>query len=264
MAAVIPLDLDADPDLSDAIAVRVIAEIDGTTHSLIVDTGGARSGLADGPLTAGLTRLAPQDPGGGGVFSRTGSTESVTAGELRVGDLVVERPVFDLEPNPTAPSLLGLDVLRWHRLDFRFADALLALDTEASVDERRDLVQSSRGHPYVDVAWAGGAWAAIWDSGASVSVIDRGVVARHPGHFRAAGEAEGTDASGAANALALVLLPEVTIGGRRFAPSIAAVADIAGLARPGDPPFELILGMPVLRHADWALHLRDGWWGYLA
>lgn len=264
MSTVIPLDLDADPDLPDAIAVRVVAEIDGTVHSLIVDTGGARSGLVDGPLTAGLERLTPQDPGGGGVFSRAGSTERVTARELRIGDLEVERPVFDLEPNPAAPSLLGLDVLRRHRLDFRFDAALLELDAESPVDERRDLVQSSRGHPYVDVAWAGGAWPAIWDSGASVSVIDRGVVARHPEHFRPAGEAEGTDASGAANELPLVVLPEVTIGGRRFAPSIAAVADIAGLARPGDPPFELILGMPVLRHADWAVDLRDGWWGYLA
>ncbi|MDQ1126537.1 hypothetical protein QE428_001570 [Microbacterium sp. SORGH_AS 505] len=112
MSTVIPLDLDADPDLPDAIAVRVVAEIDGTIHSLIVDTGGARSGLVDGPLTAGLERLTPQDPGGGGVFSRAGSTERVTARELRIGDLVIERPVLDLEPNPAAPSLLGLDVLR--------------------------------------------------------------------------------------------------------------------------------------------------------
>ncbi|MFJ6678520.1 aspartyl protease family protein [Microbacterium sp. NPDC091382] len=259
----IPLDLDADPDLPDAIAVRVVAEIDGTIHGLIVDTGGARSGLADGPLTETLERLAPQDPGGGGVFSCAGSTERVTARELRIGDLVIDRPVFDLEPNPAAPSLLGLDVLRHHRLDFNFSDAQLVLDVESPVDERRALVQSSRGHPYVEVAWADGAWPAIWDSGASVSVIDRGVVARHPEHFHPAGEAAGTDASGAVDELPLVLLPEVSIEGRRFAPSIAAVADIAGLARPGDPPFELILGMPVLRHADWALDLRDGWWGYL-
>lgn len=243
--------------------MRVVAEINGTIHSLIVDTGGARSGLADGPLTAGLERLAPQDPGGGGVFSRAGSTERVAARGLRIGDLVIERPVFDLEPNPAAPSLLGLDVLRRHRLDFRFADAQLVLDAGATVDERRALVQSSRGHPYVEVAWANGAWPAIWDSGASVSVIDRAVVARHPELFHPAGEAEGTDASGVADELPLVLLPGVTIGGRRFAPSIAAIADIAGLARPDDPPFELILGMPVLRHADWALDLRDGWWGYL-
>ncbi|WP_240741246.1 aspartyl protease family protein [Microbacterium oleivorans] len=160
--------------------------------------------------------------------------------------------------------LLGLDVLRRHRLDFRFSVPQLVLDADSPVDERRALVQSSRGHPYVEVARADGAWPAIWDSGASVSVIDRGVVARHPELFHPAGEAEGTDASGAANELPLVLLPEVSIGGRRFPPSIAAVADIAALARPDDPGFELILGMPMLRHADWALDLREGWWGYLA
>lgn len=259
----IALELDEDPDLADVILVRVAAEIDGAPQPLIVDTGGARSGLPAGELTDGLTRLPPQDGGGGGVFSASASSERVEARTMRIGDLLVERPVFDVEPHEDAPAILGLDVLRRHRLDFRFDDARLVLDADAPVDRRRELVQSSRGHPYVDVDWAEGSWPAIWDSGASISVIDRGVVSRHPERFRAAGAASGTDSSGASAETPLVLLPEVTVGGRRFAPSVAAVADIARLARQGDPPFELILGTPVLRHANWAVHLQGGWWGYL-
>ncbi|CAL4858959.1 aspartyl protease family protein [Microbacterium sp. MM2322] len=258
------LDLDEDPDLADAILVRVNAEIDGHPHPLIVDTGGARSGLPRGALTDALERLAPRHGGGGGVFSRNGSIERVAARTLRIGDLVVKPAVFDVEAHPDAPPILGLDVLRHHRLDFRFDEARLVLDDDSPVDEERSLVQSSRAHPYVDVAWAGGTWPAIWDSGASISVVDRGVVSRHPERFAAAGEASGTDSSGVTNKTPLVVLPDMSIGGRRFAPSVAAVADLAGLAREDDPPFELILGMPVLRHASWAIHLRDGWWGYLA
>lgn len=258
------LELDEDPDLPDVILLRVDAETDGHPQPLIVDTGGARSGLPKGELTDALEQLTPRNGGGGGVFSLSGSTQRVATRTLRIGDLVVRRAAFDVEAHPDAPPILGLDVLGHHRLDFRFTEARLVLDADSPVDEMRPLVQSSRAHPYVDVAWAGGIWPSIWDSGASITVIDRGVVSRHPERFADAGRASGTDSSGGTNETPLVVLPEVSIGGRGFAPSVAAVADLAGLAREGDPPFELILGMPVIRHASWAVNLRDGWWGYLA
>ena len=54
-----------------------------------------------------------------------------------------------------------------------------------------------------------------------------------------------------------------SIGGRAFPASVAAIADIAGIQRPGDPRFELILGYPVIAQADWSIDLRNGLWGFL-
>lgn len=258
----VELDLEPDPDVPEALMVSVVAEIDGVRQRLIVDTGGAHSALAEGDLSRMLVPAASGSDPGRGVFGAGDRGDSVEAAEMTIGGLRVDRPRFDVERLPAAPSLLGLDVLGAHRLDFLFSEAVLEFDGDRAVDERRDLVRSSRRHPYVQVRWGDVVADAIWDSGASISIVDRGFTRRHSGLFRPDGSSHGIDAGGSESAVDMVRMEAVTVGGRTFSPTIAGVADIAGIERPGDPPFDLILGLPVLRQADWALHLAEGWWGY--
>ncbi|MFS0733539.1 aspartyl protease family protein [Microbacterium sp. 1P10UB] len=262
MTIAVDLDLDPDPDVPEALVVSLVAEIDGVRQRLIVDTGGAHSALAEGDLSRMLVPAASGSDPGRGVFGRGDRGDRVEAVEMMIGGVRVARPQFDVERLPAAPSLLGLDVLGSHRLDFLFSESILEFGGEGRVDERRKLVRSSRRHPYVQVHWGGVVADAIWDSGASISIIDRGFVRRHRGLFRTEGSSHGIDAGGSESAVDMVRMDAVTIGGRTFSPTIAGVADIAGIERPGDPPFDLILGMPVLRQADWALHIAEGWWGY--
>lgn len=102
----------------------------------------------------------------------------------------------------------------------------------------------------------------LWDSGAEVTVIDEAFAARHAHLLDPLGAADAGDARGASRRVELVRMAAVTIGGRSFPPSTAVVTPLAGMRRPGEPPLDVILGMPVLRRADWTLHLAEGWWGY--
>jgi hypothetical protein len=52
------------------------------------------------------------------------------------------------------------------------------------------------------------------------------------------------------------------VGGRRFDASLAVIVPIRGIQRAGDPEFELILGVPVIRRADWIIDLARGVWGF--
>jgi hypothetical protein len=40
------------------------------------------------------------------------------------------------------------------------------------------------------------------------------------------------------------------------------VVPIRGIQRPGDPDFDLVLGVPVIRQADWIIDLARGVWGF--
>ncbi|MFE1644143.1 aspartyl protease family protein [Microbacterium sp. P01] len=262
MGIAVGLNLDPDPDVAEAIVVSVLVDVDGVHQRLIVDTGGAQSALAAGELSRKLQSAPARSDAGRGVFGGNRRPDRVVAEMMAIGGLRIARPRFDVEALPGAPSLLGLDVLGEHRLDFLFSAAVLEFDGEGVVDHRRDLVQSSRRHPYVTANWGDIAANAIWDSGASISIVDRAFARRHSGLFRPEGNSSGIDASGVESNIEMVRMAGLTVGGRTFTPTIAGIADIAGIEHAGDPPFDLILGMPVLRQADWALDLADGWWGY--
>nr|WP_295854341.1 aspartyl protease family protein [uncultured Microbacterium sp.] len=114
----------------------------------------------------------------------------------------------------------------------------------------------------VRASWGGVETDVLWDSGAEVTVIDEAFAARHAHLLDPLGAADAGDARGASRRVEVVRMAAVTIGGRSFPPSTAVVTPLAGMRRPGEPPLDVILGVPVLRRADWTLHLAEGWWGY--
>jgi hypothetical protein len=54
------------------------------------------------------------------------------------------------------------------------------------------------------------------------------------------------------------------IGGRRFDASLAIIVPIRGIQEAGEPGFDLALGVPVIRQADWIIDLARGVWGFAA
>ena len=155
-------------------------------------------------------------------------------------------------------------MLRHHRLDVRLGQATLTIDGSDPVDQERPLLTSSRGHPYVEVNWSGHSAHAIWDTGAGVTVVDTAFARAHRHLFSQPTTAVGADAHGNSSEAPLVMMAACSIGGRSFAAGVAAIADIAGIQRPGDSRFDLIVGYPVISQADWSIDLRNGRWGFLA
>src|SRR4051794_30691244 len=135
----------------------------------MLDTGGARSTLPLDDLTSTFVRVDVGDePGRGALGPASAETvraavPSIALGPLEVRDLVVD---VAAEGSP-APTILGLDVLRAHRLELRFTDAMLSIDTDAPVDTERPLPLSSRSHPHVIVRWGDVEATALFDTGAS-------------------------------------------------------------------------------------------------
>src|SRR3954447_11669374 len=122
----------------------------------MLDTGGARSTLPLDDLTSTFARVDVDDPGRGALGPASADTRRVVAASIALGPLEVRDLVVDLAPDGSdAPSTLGLDALRGHRLELRLADVMLGIDTDAPVDAERPRPPSPRAHSHRVARWGG-------------------------------------------------------------------------------------------------------------
>jgi hypothetical protein len=268
MTSTVPLKVVPDALTPEAAEVYVTVSIAGREYDLILDTGGASSRIVGDDFTRQFETAPPEDDPGRGVFGGSSASASrVLVPELRFGSIAATGLSVELttESNEEhgAPAILGLDILRSHRLDVRLGQGTLTIDGSDPVDRERPLLVSSRGHPVVEVNWIGHTARAVWDTGAGVTVVDTAFARAHHHLFSPHATAVATDSHGNSSETPLVTMAACSIGGREFGATVAAIADIAGIQRPGDPRFELILGYPVISQANWSIDLRNGTWGFL-
>jgi hypothetical protein len=261
---VVPIELRDDPDEPGAAEVYVVATVAARHYRLMLDTGGARSTLPLDDLTATFARVdADDEPGRGALGAASADTGRVVVPSIALGPVEVRDLVVDLAPDGShAPTILGLDVLRGHRLELRLADVMLGIDTDGHVDAERPLPLSSRSHPHVVVEWGDVEATALFDTGASVSVVDAAFAAEHPELLEPLPASTGTDAAGNRAEMPMARMAACEVGGRRFDASLAVVVPIRGIQRAGDPDFDLVLGVPVIRQANWIIDLARGVWGF--
>jgi len=261
---VIPIALRDDPDEPGAAEAYVVATVAGREYRLTLDTGGARSTLPLDDLTSTFARVAVDDePGRGALGPASADTGRVVVPSIALGPLEVRDLVVDLAPDGSdAPTILGLDVLRGHRLELRLADGMLGIDTDAPVDAERPLPLSSRSHPHVVAGWGDIEATALFDTGASVTVVNAAFAAAHPELLEPLLPSTGTDAAGNRAETPMARMAACVVGRRRFDASLAVILPIRGIQQAGDPDFDLILGVPVIRRADWIIDLARGVWGF--
>lgn len=101
---------------------------------------------------------------------------------------------------------------------------------------------------------------AVWDSGAGLTVIDETFLSSWRHLCEELGSSSGTDVTGQSRRTPLVLLPELSIGGRTFAPSKAAVVDLAVLNASLERPMDLIIGYPLFSQAEWLFDFPNDAW----
>lgn len=257
----VPVIVRADPDEPGAAQVLVVVTVCGQPYEFLLDTGAAGSRIVADPLTTRSTidRMVPAGSSGllgAGTSRRRALLAEVVLGPIRRTGLEVDLA----EPGHPGPaSILGMDVLRDHRLDIDLAAGRLGIDNTALIHPL-PLTVSSHGHPYLDLAWDAVAGRAIWDTGAGLSVVDRSFAGSHPDVFVPAGHSVGTDSEGNSAATPLVTMAGCVIGGRAFGPTPAAVVDLAAIRPADEPAFDLLLGYPVIAQAAWQIDVPNRRW----
>ncbi len=258
----IPLTIVRDPEESEAGEVMVDGSIGGHPYRFLLDTGAATSRVTSDAYTSTFASIEASHSSG--VFARRTEdlimVPSIQVGPISRANIALARVAGGA---PNIANLIGMDVLKDFCLQFDFASHRLGVDLTGDLGQGcsfHKLFMDSRFHPYVDVQCGTATAKAVWDSGASLTIVDTSFVKQHPNFFREAGGSTGTDSTGSEMAAATFVMSEATIGNAAFPTHKVAQVDLSGVNSTIEVPMDLILGYSTLRHANWLLDFpRERW-----
>lgn len=246
----IPLRLVADEDDPDLFLPYVQVDADGVRIEALLDSGAARTRFLERP---GLTATDSEAHVSSGAFGVSTTTTRSATVHCRLGGLDVAQvsAALDAPEAPGPGDLVGQDVLGRLTCLYRLAAGLLTVDPEPPASTHPIHV-GERGHVYLDAVWSDGPTAySVFDTGASVTVVDAAFAARHPGLFTSLPSSSGTDASGLTMETPMAHMRGPRLLGEQLSDSLVAIVDLSGPNRTLQRPMDLILGWPITSQADW-------------
>ncbi|MFN8378529.1 MAG: retropepsin-like aspartic protease [Anaerolineae bacterium] len=257
----IPVVVVPDTDEPGAAELYVDGTVNGREYRFLLDTGAARSSIAADAFTASLPALGTHHSSG--VFSAT-QDDLVSVEQLQIGPIL--RQPFQLtrtsgDGNPRS-NLVGMDVLKDHSCHFLLDANALEIDPEENFTgvPFQPIRFDRKFHPYVGVRCGQSEAQAVWDSGASLTVVDSAYIQSHPGCFTEVGSSTGTDASGSHVETPMFIMSAVQIGIRRFPPHRVAAVDLSAVNATLEMPMDLIIGYTLYHQANWLFDFPNRRW----
>lgn len=261
MPVAVPLRLQPDGDDPDLALPVADVEVGGLRLPFLVDTGARRTHVvAVPPFDALPTRGRHRSAS---VFG-AGELDLVELSSLRFGPVTRTHVEACRVPvREGARHILAMDVLGDLRCHFRFADGVLDLGP-SEVRDTDDLYVDDGRHPHVGVDLRGARVRAVWDTGASITVVDQGLLSRQRRLFRPLGASWGTDATGARRPSRIYEVTGFQVAGVPLAPHPVAVVDLAGVGASSGRAIDLVLGWTTLRQCNWLMDFPGRRWAVTA
>lgn len=252
------------PDEEEVGAAEVFVDgsIGDKPYRFLLDTGAARSCVTLDEYTSRFAAIEKKSSSG--VFAKS-SDELITVPSITVGP--ISKQNFTLartaEGDPHIKNLIGMDLLKDYCFHFFFDENRVSVGTNDDFGTEyafQDLRFDSRFHPYVEVQFGSAVANAVWDTGASITVVDKTFLEKHSDFFEPAGHSTGTDSTGASMETPMFMMAATRIGGYAFPPHRVAGVDLSQVNATIEIPMDLILGYSTLSKARWLFDFPQRRW----
>jgi predicted aspartyl protease len=252
------------PDETEAEAAEVYVDgkLDRKVYQFLFDTGAARSSVISDNYTARLNSVGQNSSSG--VFTPA-TDDLITVHSIEIGPIA--RQNFTLTRSPAnavgKTSLIGMDLLKDYSCHFFFNESRVLVDSGNTHHEDypfESLFLDQKSHPYVDIQFEGVRAKAVWDTGASITVVDINFINSHPTYFEEVGQSEGTDSTGTTVDTPMFMMSQAVIGKHLFPPHKVAGVDFSQVNATIEVPMDLIVGYSTYRKADWLFDFPHKRW----
>lgn len=236
--------------------------VDGSVHTdpyrFLLDTGCAMTTLTRNQLTKILPSVGKRESSG--TFGRA-VYDLVELTSISVGSIFREKWVVSRAPDGgTDRHLFGMDIMRDYCFDFAFDNNEINIVQES--DSRckiadQELIMENNLIPYIPVEFEGKCGNAIWDSGASVTLVDLDFVRQHPNNFISIGNDIGTDSTNTQRVTPMFMMNGLIIAGRKFQSLKVAALNFSNSHPRVENSLKVCLGYSALRQANWLFVFQD-------
>jgi hypothetical protein len=250
-----------DPEEIEAAEVYVDGVIGGNAYRFLLDTGAGKSSIAFDDFTSTFASIDKHNASG--VFA-AGSNDLITIPSLEVGPIFKKNLTITraAQNSPAIRNLIGMDILKDYCCDFRFDEQRVLLRAIDFQDQYafQDLFLDQKFHPYIDVQFGTVTARAVWDTGASITIVDTNFIRKYPDFFEESGTSSGTDSTGSTVDTPMFVIGATTIGKHSFPPLRAVGVDLSHVNFTIEVPMDMILGYSALRKAHWLFDFPGKKW----
>lgn len=188
-------------------------------------------------------------------------TDKIVVHHLALAELHLEEwPVARMPKLSRYFNLIGLDVFARVPLLFDFKNLKIVVDAPRPPEAQLQPYTMQLGMILLPVKIGDTSLEAVWDTGASTTVIDQDFIATHPDNFTYMKEVEAKDASGTRMVMKLYKIKKLQIASVLLKGTSVLAMDFSGMRQvhPHFPAF--FLGYNVLMNHRWYFNLAHYQW----
>lgn len=257
----IKLLLKFDDESHQTAEVYVEGSAQGELCRFLLDTGCAKTTLTRDRLTKDLPAVGKRESSG--TFGRA-EYDLVELTSLSVGPMSREKWIVSRAPKGgTDRHLFGMDVMRDHCINFVFDKKEIQVISENDVRREiadQKLIMERDLIPYIPVELGGRSGNAIWDSGASITLVGIDFVQQNPNMFISMGNEIGTDSTNTQRETPIFMMSGLVIEGKEFQPLKVAAVDFSISQDKIENPLNVVLGYSTIRQANWLFDFPKRRW----
>jgi hypothetical protein len=240
----------------------VTCVIDGRKERLFLDTGSAMTILTNSSRIAGYTNL--------GIFHFKSAAnvaqevETIQIGSIELDGVVFPRVKVGRASFSRAENALGIDLLRGQPFAVRFTPKpSLDLNPSAPRQTFNNLEISSQGLLAIPVSLGPSDVLALWDTGVSITSIDKEFIAAHPENFKATNKGgTGFDGAGKPLLLQVYRARKIVVAGHAFEDVRVVAADLSLLRENWSKDIQAVVGFNLIRKGNWHFDASNRRWAF--
>ncbi len=261
----IDLNIEFDPNHDDEAWIFIDGYVNEKDYRFLLDTGAGRSSIIADEFTAQFKAEGESD--GRGVFMAK-ADDLVAIPKLQVGPVAVENLVISRisDSVENRNNLLAMDFWQHVSCAYYFEKRQLIVNptqNEVSSENLYKLQVGEKYHPYIPIKFNDISANTVWDTGASITVVDSNFVDKYPQLFTPDGFDDGTDSSGETFQTPMYQMHACQITERTFSAIRVAAVDLGPINATIEIPMDMILGYNILRQANWLFDFPNKQWAFI-
>jgi predicted aspartyl protease len=257
------LQIQFDDDSKETAEVYVVGKIQGEVCRFLLDTGCSRTSLNFDDFSSQFEKVGSEESSS--IFGKT-QYDLIKIGRIEFGEIEENNVVLSrAKIGELDRKLLGMDILKKYRLHFSFHNRKVEINPHLSVNNltTQELILDKGSIPHIKFEFGNSDVLAVWDTGASVTLVDIRFIEKHQTMFEKVGTEIVTDSTGFKVETPIYIVKPILLGNQEFSAHKVVGVNLSYVNANTEIPMGFVFGYSTLSKANWLFDFPQKKWAIL-